>query len=108
MNLKIKGLREVERKLDELARKAKALDGTNHVPLTDMFPPTFMQKYTSFETLEAMLTAGGFTAGTQEEWDAIPQEQLDAFVAQHSRFGSWQEMLNTGGTEWASRQLGFK
>lgn len=39
MKLKIKGLRDVERKLDELSRKAKALDGTNHVPLTDMFPP---------------------------------------------------------------------
>lgn len=107
MGIKIKGLRDIERKLDKLAEKAKSLEGTNHVPLSELFPPSFMQRYTSFETLESMFASGGFSANTQEVWNAISPERLDVFVAQHTSFGSWQEMMSTAGSAWAGRQLGL-
>jgi hypothetical protein len=66
-----------------------------------------MVKYTEFVTIEDMFEASEFNLESNEDFDLIPEEQLDKFVSIHSRFSSWREMLDKAGEEYILRKLGF-
>lgn len=89
-------------KLKELQRKARALNGERKVPLSEMMPGAFMQKYTDFETLQAMLDESGI-----KDPEEIRGEEFSKFVATHTRFDSWGEMLKRAGVEYGKSQLGL-
>jgi SPX domain protein involved in polyphosphate accumulation len=89
-------------KLKELQRKIKSLEEKKRVPLPDLLTDDFIRKYTDFQTLQAMLDASGI-----ENKEDIGNEEFSKFVATHSRFSSWEEMLNTAGPEYFKRQLGL-
>ncbi|MDP9309845.1 MAG: hypothetical protein M3R24_02940 [Chloroflexota bacterium] len=98
------------RGLDEFQRKLKQLDGTHNVPLTELLTPAFLRQQTRFTSLpdfEQKATARGFKASTQAEWDSIPKHELDTFIAEHSRFHSWDEMMSEAGAGYMKRKLGL-
>lgn len=66
-----------------------------------------LAKYTSFTSLEDMIQKSGFKLETQEDYDSIPEEEKNTFIASHSQFSSWQEMMETGSQEWIQRKLGL-
>jgi hypothetical protein len=107
MSLKIKGLKEFQNKLDNLKRKAEAVDGTHQVPFNELFNDSFMRAYTSFNSFDALIGAGGFKVETEDDFKAIPDQLWDEHIAKTTRFANWQEMLNAAGSEWAKKQLGF-
>ena len=43
MKFEIKGLDEFKRKLDDLERRAKEVEGEHSVPFEELFPPNFMK-----------------------------------------------------------------
>lgn len=103
-----KGLDELRRKVDELDGKMKALEGEHHVLFSELFPPQFLHQYTSFtslDDLEQKAQQNGFTLDTLSGFTATPQDKWDEFIAQHSQFGSWQEMMNVGAADYARRQI---
>lgn len=104
----IKGIRKLQRNLEKLERRAKSLHGTHQIPLSELFNDTFLRKQTHFTSLAELLSAleqSGFQIESQQDWENIPQADLDTFVAKHTRFSSWQEMFSTAGTDWVSRQF---
>jgi len=105
--VKIEGLDELQRKLTSLSDKAKELDGTHSVSMSDLLTPDFVSRHTRFENVENFLQAGGFSCGSQAEFEAIPEDKLDAFIRSVSSFASWQEMLGAAGQEWAASKLGL-
>ena len=107
MGVKITGLRELERKLKRMQRNARAIDGTNEVPVTEMFPPAFMRRYTDIGTFEELIEVGGFTVNAPGDFEAIPDAEWDAHIAQVTRFPNWQAMLEKGRTEWVTRKIGL-
>lgn len=60
---------------------------------TDLFTPEFMQQYTQFESIEELLLSGGFEINSEEDYEAIPDENIDAHVAKTTKFDTWKEML---------------
>ena len=108
--MKIKGLDDLSRKLKDLERNAKKLQGTHNVPLSELFSPSFIRRYTRFSSLDDLgrkAEERGFTLESQADWDNLPKDVWDAFIAEHSQFSSWQEMLNEGAADYTKRQLGF-
>ena len=102
-SLKFSGFRDLERKLKELER-------TKEVELSELFPPTFLRTHTGFGSLTNMqrkAEAAGFSFESKEEVAAIPGPKWDAFIRKHTSFRTWQDMLNRGGTEYATRKLGL-
>ena len=87
--------------------KARALEGEHSVPLTELYPPGFMARYTDFRTLEEMFDSSGFTVETAEYFAAIPDSEWDVFVANVTRFPDWQAMREKAVAEWARRRLGL-
>lgn len=107
MNLEIKGLSKLEKRLKQLQKDSDGISGDNEIPLKDLFTPTFMTKYTKHSSINSFFEASPFTLESQEDLETIPEDELDSFVSKNTSFKSWQDMLGEAGAEWTSTQLGF-
>lgn len=105
--MKIHGFDELGKTLSTIADNARELEGTHNVSLDDLLTPEFVARNTRFADADALFNAGGFSTSSQEEFEAIPEETLDAFIRTESPFYSWQDMLSAAGGEWAARKLGL-
>jgi len=103
----ITGLDDFQERLDDLQRKAEALNGEHQVPFSELFNSDFMHQHTDFESIEALIEAGGFKVETMDDFKAIPDQEWDEHIAQTTMFANWQEMVNEAGAEWAKKQLGI-
>lgn len=91
--------------LDDLHDELLELD--EEIPFFILFSESFMLSHTRFSSIAAFLEAGGFHAKTDEEFDAIPDADLDAYVEKESDFSSWEEMLGEAVEEYQRGQLGI-
>ena len=105
--LKITGLDEFSKKLDDLANKASALDGQHNVPMNELLTSEFVAKHTRFANSDEMFEASGFEVKTQDDFAAIPDEKWDDFIRSISSFSNWRDMLQEAGRVWAAGKLGF-
>jgi len=105
MGIKLTGLNELRRKLDDLQRRAENLNGP--VAFGDLFPPEFMRRYTDFKTIEEMLGATGHDVRSSDEFEALPPETWEHLTTTRTTFSSWDEMKSQAAREYASRRLGF-
>jgi hypothetical protein len=106
MGIRITGLDEFRRKLERLSRNAQNVSGP--VAFDDLFPPEFMRRYTDFSTIQAMADASGFKIESQEDFEAIPDADWDAFVRSRTRFQTWQDMQAKAGEEYVVRRLNIE
>ena len=104
---KITGLEEVNRKLEELERKANDIHGENIIQLSELLPAQFMIKYTDFKSLEEMFQASGFVVESSEDFKKIPEEDLNNFIKNNTQFSNWDDMIGKASMEWIARKLGF-
>jgi len=105
--MKIKGFDKLQKELKQLQKNAKKLSGTHSVPLTDLFTASFMRKYTQFDSFEDFLSSGGFEVNSQEDFEAIPDEVMNAHVAKTTHFQTWEDMLNKAAEVYFAKKLGF-
>lgn len=75
-----------------------------YIPINELFPPAFMQRYTSFSSLDDLLELHILTP---EDLKAIPEDQLDVHVSQNSKFSSWDDMLLEATSQYIDKKLGF-
>lgn len=80
--------------LKKLTNNAKALQGSGGVSLTEILNDSFIQSNTPFNDLNELFEKGGFKFETLEEFEAIPDEDLNAFIASISEYATFQEMVN--------------
>jgi hypothetical protein len=102
-----KGFGDLSKKLNQLADNARALGDTKSASLTEILTPQFMSSHTRYQTANEFFEASGFKVDSQADFEAIPEDKLDAFVRSASSFSSWRELLNTAGAAWAKKKLGF-
>ena len=103
--IKIEGLEEMQRKLQELQHRVEAVAGEHEVSLKELFPDEFMLLNTDFDSIDAMFDASGFTVNSRADFEAIPDEAWNAFVAKRTRFATWKEMTAAAAQEYLSRKL---
>lgn len=65
------------------------------VDFNEVFDTSFMRKYTRFRTFEKFLQGSRFKIENQRDFEALPEEKMDAWVRKATKFLSWQEMLDT-------------
>ena len=105
--MEIKGLDKFSRKLDDLARRAKTLDGQHSIPLNELLTPYFISRHTHFNNADELFEASGFKVESQDDFAAIPDAEWDEFIRSISSFPNWQEMLEAAVKEWTTKKLGF-
>lgn len=105
--IQFSGLDDLEKELTEMAQRAEELDGTHEVPLNELLPRTFMQKHSRFSSFDQFLDESPFTVETSEDFDAIPNAEMDTYVSSVTDFDSWEDMLDEATQEYVSRKMGF-
>ena len=98
--MKTKGFDEFRNKLKRLQENAKSIEGKNEIPLPELMPDSFIQKYTNFQTLKELFDSSGI-----EKEEEIKSDAFSDFIASNTRFGSWREMTQAAGAEWMRRKL---
>ena len=76
------------------------------VAFEDLFDTAFMRRYTKYRSFEKFLAGGQFDIHTQEDFEALPEEQMDAHVRRVTQFTSWKEMIDTATDIYARRAMG--
>ncbi|MNH75605.1 hypothetical protein D3C73_278490 [compost metagenome] len=104
---KMDGFDELERQMKKMQKAAKDLEEESEVSFEILFNETFMAKYTSRRSFDDFLTYGGFIVNSQEGFEAIPDDEFDAYVKKETKFDSWEEMQETAMGEYVAKQLGF-
>lgn len=107
MSVKVSGFDKLEKELKRMERNAKELSKTTEVPFDELFTDSFMHKHTPYSSIDEFLTAGGFNAQTSEEFEKIPDEELNQFVSKVTSFSTWEEMLDEATSEYVLSKLGF-
>ena len=74
------------------------------VLLSQLIPPPFMQKHTSFSSFDAMLSESTIDVTTKEDFLGLPAEEKDELISQQSPFDSWEEMKERAWEEWERSQ----
>ena len=105
--LKIEGLDQLQKKLKNIAKKAKELDGEHSVPVSELLTNSFIAKHTTYSTADEMFEASGFKVETQKDFSNIPDTEWDEYIRSNSSFADWQSMLGAATQEWAASKLGF-
>ncbi|MDB5823901.1 MAG: hypothetical protein JWR21_2605 [Herminiimonas sp.] len=105
--LKISGLDKVIDKLNDLKKKADAMNGQS-IPVTEVLTSAFLTRHTPFGSAVEMCEASGFKIETKEDFEAVPDDEWDAFIRAVSGFDGWQAMLGAASKEWAAKQMSLK
>lgn len=106
--LKITGFDDLKKKLDDLAKRAKALDGEHSVPIKDLLTPSFISRHTRFADVDEFFAASRFKVESQEDLEAIPDDKWNEYIQSVSSFHDWEAMLGEATKEWAAKRLGFR
>lgn len=106
--MEIEGLDDLQNELEELADSARRLDGANEVSLTEMFPPPFVRHHSRFTNVEELFEASPWTVTTVEDFAAIPDNEWDEFIAEHTSFDDWATMKGVAAEEWVAREMGLR
>ena len=107
MSIKLSGLDELGNRLNELAKSAEELAGTNSVSFDELFTAGFMRKHTKFSTFDELLDSSKFDVNSQEDFEAIPGDEFDMYIASVTDFEDWDSMLQSAGEDFLSGKLGF-
>jgi hypothetical protein len=89
--------------LEKLEKNIEKVEGEKHVELPDLMPDDFIRKHTNFQSLQAMLNAGGVK--DCEDIEGIDSDAFSNFIATHTRFAGWPNMCEFASGEWVRRQL---
>lgn len=85
------GLNNFDAKSNILDKAAENLESS--ISFTELFTSEFMKLYTQYDSIEELLSSGGFEVNSEEDYEAIPDEDIDAHVSKTTNFSSWREML---------------
>lgn len=89
--------------LEKLQKNLEKIEGEQRVPLPELMPDSFIREHTNFQTLEAMLKAGGVES--LEDGERIDSAEFSDFIGSRTRFPSWNALCEAAVGEWAARQL---
>lgn len=107
MSMKMNGLNKLQKQLKQMEKGAKELGKTKQVTFGELFPSSFMRKYTSFSSMDELLNAGGFKAESQEDFESIPDDEFDKHIAANTKFNTWEDMLSEATSQYTAKKLGL-
>ena len=93
--------------LQKLIGNLKKIEGTQEVPVQELFSPAFMRKHTNHASFDEMLNKSGLKVETQEDLDGLSDEDLDQLAQEHTTFKSWDDLHSAAVEDYTVRQLGF-
>lgn len=105
MTITIKGLDELQRKLEQMGERAKELEKPRAVPLDQLLTPTFIEAHTSrrYRSADDWMAASGVTITTAADLGGNPT--WENHVRTTTDFPDWISMLQRATAEFAQRKI---
>jgi hypothetical protein len=104
----MKGFDKVQRRLDDMAKRAAELDGKQQaVSLSELLNDDFIAEYSSFSSFDDLLAASPFKVETKEDFEAIPDAEWDTYIGANTSFESWEDMQRQAASEYLVKQIGL-
>ena len=88
----------------DLQHKAEAVSG--NVTFNELFNLEFMRKYTNSDTIDNFVSAYDNSI-TEETFQESLTPEFDAYIANNSKFSTWDEMQTKAGEEYLVKHLKF-
>lgn len=107
MKFKVTGIDAVQRRFKEMARAAEELNGEHQVSLDDLFSEEFMNNNTRYDSLDDFFDAAGFKIESQQDFDDLPEDELDAKVQELTKYQSWDDFKHEAIAHYTFSKLGF-
>lgn len=71
----------------------------------DAFDTKFMKKYTNCKNFEQFLEHGRFNIKSQKDFEDLPEDIMDKYVAKNTKFASWREMIDAATDRHLKRSM---
>jgi hypothetical protein len=84
----------------------KELDGSDEIPLEDLFPDEFIREHTKFSTVDDFLNRVNLSRTDYVE--NIPEDELDNMIDQNTDFNDWEQMKSIAEQEYVANKLKFE
>ena len=107
---KITGFDEVQKSIDEMVEQIEQLGGTTNIPMGDLLTNDFVKAASNnqeIESFDELLVKGGYDIQSQEDFEAIPDDEFDEFISKNTSFATWSDMLSAATEQYVSNQLKF-
>nr|DAR23780.1 MAG TPA: hypothetical protein [Caudoviricetes sp.] len=91
--------------LNEFNQKAEQLSGS--YDFDEIFPKSYMQSVSKYDSIEDFLKASPETITNAEEFENADEAILDVFVSENTNFSTWKEMLNDATSQLVAEKLKF-
>ena len=92
---------------EEFNHKLEQLQQIGQVPFDEFFSNSFISKYTDSHSFDELLQKSDFDIKTPEDFEAITEQDMNRFIANHTSFSTWEEMQVKALEERLIQQLGF-
>lgn len=88
----------IQKKINELLASFSGAHSLN-----ELFPPEFIQGYSTYTNAKELFSLADIT--DQESFDRWLSSCPSSFIAQHTKFMSWDEMFRSAGEAYANNCL---
>ena len=107
MSMEIDGLDEFMDSLDEMEQSVEQLANKQSVSFDELFTYSFMKDNTNFTSIDELLESGNFIVNSQEDFESLPEDELDVHIANTTKFSTWDEMFSSASESYILENLGF-
>lgn len=105
--MKINGIDKLSKELSRLGDNAKKLSKKDSVDFSELFNRKFLSKHSSFSSFEDLVDKSPFTINSNQDFEAIPDDEWEKFITENTDFSSWEDMKSEATQEWVAKELGF-
>lgn len=107
MGFEIKGLDNLQKQLNKMSRQAEKLSKGQKVSFDVLFNASFMRRCSKFSSFSDFLEDGNYHVESQEDFEAIPDDEFDIHVRNKTKFKSWKDMFQTASNDYVKKELGL-
>lgn len=98
--------KRAKKKLEDMQKKIKNVEGKQTVHFSEIFNPSFMFKYTRYPSFDDMLDKSQLLE-KYGDFESIDDNEWDIFVQKNTNFSNWEEMKSEAGKIWMLKQIGL-
>lgn len=99
------GFNDLNRLLKDLEKKVQSANG--EVEFSVLFNPNFMTTFTNFSNIDEFFKRSPFEVSSKDDFEQLDENELDQYVAETTRFSSWEEMKGKAGELYVKHKLGL-
>lgn len=94
----LNGLKKLTKNVEELKKKGEA-------SFTEIVNPEFISAHTDFSDIFDLFKQAGFDIDTVEEIETIPEDELDSFISEKTKFSDFQDLQKNAVAEYMRKHL---